>query len=418
MVGRSLGRSASRRLRAVIALSCAALAPLLAQTPTPSGQRPVFRAESNLVAREVVVRDAAGRFVPDLTRPDFQAFEDGVEQPIEWFTLVRDGQVVMDAPAPPAASAEGLLLPPSAPPVLPARIWIVLVDDLHLQATDTPRVRAILRQIGEDIIQDEDLVAVVSTGYSSIATDLSYDIGGRRLVALTSRVMGSGLTPAALINMRSGANGLAEVKYQAHVAFSTVHDLLLQARAIPNRSKAILYVSSGYDFNPLADSRLQAEQERWSVPSRDGSGGQTSLANPFDRGGSQFSDAELVAELAELIRAANRANVRFHTIDPRGLDAGPPIDGNISPVEWRRLATTQHSSLRVLAEQSGGIAVVNTNDFSGPFRRIADGMDNYYVIGYTSRNTDPSRRTRLVEIRAPRRPELTLKYEGRYSVGR
>jgi VWFA-related protein len=386
------------------------------QSQQPDRQRPVFRSESFAVSRDVIVRDRDGRFVPDLTRADFVVTEDGAPQTIQWFSAVRGGRVIEDAPPPPRSVVEGLMLPAPVPPAPPAKIWIVFIDDLHLAATDTPRVRQVLRQIDEVVIGDDDLVAMVSTGYSSIATDLSYDIGGRRLQAAASKVMGSGLTPAQIISAPSGTSGVSEIKYQAHVAFSTAHDLLEQARAIPNRRKAVLYVSNGYDFDPLAESRLKAEQERWEIPSRDGSGGRTSLANPFDRQGREFSDAELTADLAELIRAANRANVSFHTIDVRGLDAGPPIDVHVSPVEWSVMHQKQISSLRVLAEETGGVAVVNTNNILGGLRRIADDMSDYYVIGYTSTNTDRASRVRRVEITLPRRPGVTLRYEGRYAI--
>jgi VWFA-related protein len=404
----------SGRLIGVGLLGAAALVPVLgAQT----GQTPVFRSAANAVSREVIVRDAGGRFVPGLSRADFRVLEDGAEQSIEWFTLVQGGRVIEDAPPAPARLAEGLILPKAAMPAPPAKIWIVLIDDLHLEAADTPRLRAILRQIDDVIVRDEDLVAIVSTGYSSIATNLAYDIGGARLREAASRVMGSGPSPQQIIAMPTGANGLSELRYQAHVAFSTVHDLLEQARAIPNRRKAILYVSGGYHFDPLAESRLQAEQERWSVPRRDGSGGKDSLVDPFARQGRQFSEADLIAEIAELIRGANRANVAFHTIDPRGLDAGPPTDGHISPLEWRETHGRRIDSLRVLADQTGGVAVVNTNEFTDAFRRIADDMSDYYVIGYTSTNTDPTRRVRRVEIRLPSRPNLSLRYEARYAIG-
>ena len=71
--------------------------------------------------------------------------------------------------------------------------------------------------------------------------------------------------------------------------------------------------------------------------------------------GPQFADADLARELAELTRAANRANATLYTIDPRGLVAGSDIDENVDSEEWNAYVRKTQDSLRVLAEQTGGI---------------------------------------------------------------
>src|SRR6185312_3292834 len=66
----------------------------------------------------------------------------------------------------------------------------------------------------------------------------------------------SELKPTDIINGPSGAEGPSEVRYRAHVAFSTVNDLLNNLNSVTNRRKALIYVSDGYDFNPFQDARL------------------------------------------------------------------------------------------------------------------------------------------------------------------
>lgn len=48
----------------------------------------VVRVNTNLVAIPVSVRDRDGRYAPDLTRADFQIFENGIEQRIAYFATV------------------------------------------------------------------------------------------------------------------------------------------------------------------------------------------------------------------------------------------------------------------------------------------------------------------------------------------
>ena len=53
----------------------------------------------------------------------------------------------------------------------------------------------------------------------------------------------------------------------------------------------------------------------------------------------------------------------------------------------------------MLAELTGGIAVVNTNDHTKALKRIDAETSDYYVLGYYSTNPDPTQRRRLIEIR-------------------
>jgi VWFA-related protein len=166
--------------------------------------------------------------------------------------------------------------------------------------------------------------------------------------------------------------------------------------ALQGRRKAFIYISNGYDLNPYAGSRAKLETARLADLGIDVS------ANPFASETGRFAEADLAAQLAELTRAANRANVSIYTIDPRGLVAGPDIDAPVDQAEWQQHVTATQSSLRVLAELTGGIAAVNQNDLSRALARIDADTSDYYMLGYYSSNPDPSRRRRQIEIKVTR----------------
>ena len=128
-----------------------------------------------------------------------------------------------------------------------------------------------------------------------------------------------------------------------------------------------------------------------------------------------FHEADLASELAELTRAANRANASFYTIDPRGLVGMPDLDEQIDMVEWQDYVRSSQDSLRVLAELTGGIAVVNQNDFDKALKRIDNETSDYYVVGYYSSNPDPTKRRRRIEIKL-KRPNMNLRYRTEYSL--
>jgi VWFA-related protein len=124
--------------------------------------------------------------------------------------------------------------------------------------------------------------------------------------------------------------------------------------------------------------------------------------DPAYRSSTPFAMADLVSELAEVTRAANRANTTIYTIDPRGLVGGPDLDEKVDMVEYQAYVRNSQDSLRVLADLTGGLAVINQNDFSRALKRIDQETSDYYVVGYYSSNPDPSKRRRTVEVRVAR----------------
>jgi VWFA-related protein len=194
--------------------------------------------------------------------------------------------------------------------------------------------------------------------------------------------------------------------------------------SVHNRRKAFVYVSNGYDFNPFSETRKKNDEAKWKEmnpnagQTDDGSGNNNSDANdtnPFLRTGNQFSFADLASEISELTREANRANTTVYTIDPRGLVGMPDLDQNVDMMDFQNYVTTSQNSLRVIAEQTGGFATINQNDFMKALKRIDAETSDYYVLGYYSSNPDPTQRKRKVEIKV-NRPNVDLRYRTEYTL--
>jgi VWFA-related protein len=184
------------------------------------------------------------------------------------------------------------------------------------------------------------------------------------------------------------------------VAFSTAYDLIKNLERVQNRRKAVIYLSSGYDFNPFERGRMEELAKRMHVENAS-----DLETDPFFRNQQSqqmLAESDLIAELAELTRAANRANATFYTIDPRGLIAGQDLDDEVPTQDWLEFLRESQDSLRVLAEETGGFAIVNQNDFDKGLKRIDAETSDYYVLGYYSNNPDPLKRTRRIEVRSTR----------------
>ncbi len=382
-----------------------------ASAPAASQDKPTFRVQVDLVTNDIVVRDEKGNFVPDLKKDEFEIYEDGVKQDITSMTVVTGGKVNNLLAPPPPPPPEGIILPPTRPRTdVSGRIFLFFVDDLHLQFHNTGRVRDLFKRISKELVHEGDMFGIVSSGPSSIAVDMTYDRS--RLDEAIKKIAGNELKPTDIINGPSGAEGPSEVRYRAHVAFSTVNDVLKNLETVHNRRKALIYVSDGYDFNPFQDARLGlmdpnspfAQNEFRRTENQTNSDG-SPTTDPYtqqQKQSEQFADADLARELGELTRTANRANVTMYTIDPRGLVGMGDIDEQVDPTQWNEYVRKSQDSLRVIAEETGGIAVVNQNDFSKALKRIDAETSDYYVLGYYSKNPDITKRRRNIEVRVTR----------------
>src|SRR6266704_4283325 len=210
-------------------LGMVAVAGLSAQTPAPpkpeSQEKPTFTVQIDLVTNDVVVRDEKGNFVADLKKDEFEIYEDGVKQDISSMTVVTGGRVNNVLAPPPPPPPEGIILPPPKPRTdVSGRIFLFFVDDLHLQFHNTGRIRELFKKFSKELVHDGDMFGIVSSGPSSIAIDMTYD--KLRLEEAIKKIAGNELSPTDIIQGPSGAQGPSEVRYRAHVAFSTVNDIL------------------------------------------------------------------------------------------------------------------------------------------------------------------------------------------------
>jgi VWFA-related protein len=274
-------------------------------------------------------------------------------------------------------------------------------------------LRALLKKVTSTLVHDGDLVSLVTTGTSSVSVPLTYDRA--QLGAAIEKVTGNGLTFLDITQLSEGPSGPANLRQRTGNAFTTAYQAINELDRIKNKRKAVIWVSQGYDFNPFEGARRGKDRVfggRYGSPTREMIRDEE---NPFFRSANVFADTDLFAQMREITRAANRANATLFTIDPRGLvgttDSGQQIDQD----EWVTHIQKTQASMRTLAEDTGGFALLNVNDFDAGLKRIDAETSDYYVLGYYSSNRDPSKRVRELEVKV-RRPDLTVFSRRFYSL--
>jgi hypothetical protein len=119
----------------------------------------------------------------------------------------------------------------------------------------------------------------------------------------------------------------------------------------------------------------------------------------------QLAQEDHDRQFRDMLDDANRANVSFYPVDPRGLPVfDTPIgpDTQVSPAEDAANLTTRIESLRTLAVATDGIAIVNSNDIEKGVRRVVDDLTSYYLLGYYSTNTKLDGKFRSISVRVTR----------------
>ena len=165
---------------------------------------------------------------------------------------------------------------------------------------------------------------------------------------------------------------------------------------VRGRRKALVLFSEGIDYD-INDSFNKRRRRRTIMDS----------TRDADRGGDARQRRHLRRRSARA-RAAWRDEAIEIAVVPGRPDARPR--------HARRSTTSMRlaqDSLRVLSDETGGFAVVNTNDFATAFQRIVDDNSSYYVLGYYPTNERRDGRFRKIEVRVDQaRPDASARRSG------
>ena len=175
-------------LRTTFHLAAAAsvlmLGQLNAQQPGPTPPPVTFQVEVNYVDIDAVVTDERGNFVADLTKDDFELFEDGKRQEIRTFSLVdipapRPGRGLAAAASDATAASD---VKSNAQPIS-GRLYVIVLDDLNVSPLRTKVVINAARQFIERHFGSEDIAAIT---YTSGRTDAGQEFTSERALLLAA----------------------------------------------------------------------------------------------------------------------------------------------------------------------------------------------------------------------------------------
>lgn len=380
----------------------------------------------DLINVEVFVTDKTGNPVKGLTRDDFQVLEDGRPVTISNFYSV-------DEDAKPRTPGSLLPLPPNAPRregvVVPEPVpeeqklyLIVYIDNFNIRPFNRNRTfRRIRTFLDENVDQDDKVMlvtynrsfkervsftsdpALVNSALFEIEKETGYGVHREsdRNDALRD-IEDAESAQQAIGKIRAYAGSLYN---DTMVSIDAIKDLVASLGGLPGR-KAILYVSEGLPM-VAAEDLFQALNEKFK---------ESSLlleAREFDAS----------RRFQELSAQANANRVTFYTIDAGGLrtyssssaerqTAGTP--GMSSFIDSQNIYNLQ-APLLTLAEDTGGKAIINTNDVGESLKAVAHDLRTYYSLGYQPAKVGDGRYHRIeVKVKGGRDRSLRVRHRTGY----
>ncbi|MFN9460198.1 MAG: VWA domain-containing protein, partial [Acidobacteriota bacterium] len=369
-------------MRPLLLLSVAAL---LAQSPTRDPGLASFSTSSNLV---LVNLAAQGR--GSLKRGDFRIFEDGKPQQIAVFEYQKlDSTPVPPVPIPPLAPLPAPAAAPPAPAYKDRRLLVLFFDFSSLGIAEQVRSQQAAARFLATQMTAADLVAVYT--FSNRLKKLVEFTADRAALLAAIQSFGAvdsldlAVADADAADPDSFSLDEAEFAiFNTDRKLAALEDLAKELRAIPEK-KAVLYFSSGV-------SKTGVENQ---------------------------------SQLDATTNAAVRAGLSFYPIDARGLMASAPA-GDASAAsprgagvfsgqtqrQRREKEMGSQETLFSLANDTGGRALLDSNDLSAGIRQAQKDLDSYYILGYYSTNDAKDGRFRKIRVEGP--PKMKLAYRPGY----
>ena len=152
-----------------------------------------FRVEVNYVEVDAIVTDAQGAPIADLSKDDFELFEDGQRQEVSSFSLIN---IPIERAERPLFASAPIEADVQTNEHVEGRIYLIVLDDLHTDFTRGPRVKAAATRFIEQNFGTNDLAAVVFTGRAGDGQDFTNN--SRLLVNAIDKFSGRKLRSATL----------------------------------------------------------------------------------------------------------------------------------------------------------------------------------------------------------------------------
>jgi VWFA-related protein len=412
------GNKPVKRTFALIVAAALSL-PLAAQrNKEPEPPRLVENIDVRVINVDVVVTDRRGNAVTGLTKDDFEIYENGVKKVLSNFYEVEGQKAKNIAVEVPGEAPSATAVKPPVDEIneeLKRRI-IFYVDNLSLAPFNRNRVFQQMKEFVKTAMRPGD-EAMVATYNRSMKIRVPFTRDANQIISMLDAISKeSGLGVAAKSEwkqtqdrIREAGNYEEAVSIARSYASSNEHDLrqsvssingLLTTLAGVEGKKILVLTSEGFPMQPGREAFYMIDEMQrekgWNVGS--------SLIESLS-----FDGTNLIQSIG---KTANANNIAIYPIHAAGLTGGTEMSAEYSNPTSMTVSQTASSntveSMQVMADMTGTVASVQTNNFALAFQRILRDLDSYYSLGYRA-GTERVDRQRYLQVRVKNRKDLIVR---------
>lgn len=392
------------------------------------------RSSAEEVVLDMVFRDKKGRTIRDIRPEEIHVSEDGIEQKLTSFRVV-DGKTTESVSAPKSPENKSL----SVDPMREVRLVTLVFEGLDQEG------KRFFRQALKDILDmapepnlyysiltvDQKLhiiqpftadhsALLKSVDKSSMWSFMQYSNNSTEVKAELKQILSQGEPQLQSTSGAASGGGPSQSQVQSSVNYkmAKIQYDMLQAADSADRE---------YNARATIDALMALVRAQSELPGRK----VILYFNPW-----LFIPEAVKEQYSNLISMANRANVSFYTVDPKGLVTwsqgsngrdwlngatgeirSQQMKGGVGEVSTgqARAAETAEGAVRAnplqwlrdLAQQTGGTAIAETNDYKAPLRVVMDEVRTYYEAAYAPHIAVYDGKFRRISVRVDR-PEITV----------
>ena len=378
--------------------------PPAAQTPERA-QQPPIRTGISFVRVDVIVTDNKGEPVLDLKPEDFSVTEDGKPQKVEQFSVVRIDAASQTSSRPNAAIRSDFDEEREAARA-DVRLFVLLLDDYHVRRGSDMAVRKPLVDFIQNQLDPADMVALMYP--LTPVADIRFSRDRSALIGAIERFEGRKFNyqPRNTFEEQYAyypAQTVERIRNQ--VTMGALKAAAIRLGGLREGRKSIIFVSEG--FTTTLPAQLNDP-----VASMPGVGNpvsrrptNTSPATDMANQRNEFMNAtDLMNEMRDVFDVANRQNTSIYPVDPRGLAANEyGINEGVAQTVDRNHLNASLDTLRNLASNTDGRAIINRNDLGTGMRQIVRDSSGYYLLGYNSTQAPTDGKFHEIKVRVSRR---------------
>jgi VWFA-related protein len=400
------------RIASAALLSVALLPGSFAQSPKAQPATDIPKLVESIDVRvinvDVVVTDKKGSVITGLNKDDFEIFENGVPKAISNFYAIEGGkptEVEPPAPAPAPTSTAPAPAREELPDNLKRRI-IFYIDNLSMAPFNRNRVFKSMKEFAKSAMRPGD-EAMIATFNRSMKVRVPFTRDPVQIEQMLDSIAGESAMGTTNTSERKQVqdriketNSYDEAIASARTyAQSVEHDLRQSAESLNGLmttlagvegKKVLVLASEGFPMQPGREVFQYvdevANEKNWRFSG-------TILE------GMSFDSTSLIQSIA---RTANANGITMYTVHAAGLSGGNEMSAeNASPTPVsvsQAIISNTTDSMRLMADMTGGLASIQTNNFVQAFRNIERDLSTYYSLGYRA-STERVDRQRQLTVR-------------------